>query len=170
MDSTSAFFQSSGTSPSLHDFSEIMENGLAMVSDSSFNTLSRYCQGPFICRAQASVTVQTPVLPSLTVGLCSHQPGFLFPRPGAQQCWKVRGEESVENLGLFHTGLSIAWRCFNPLEVLSAAPQESLLWNSSVTPSTPQPREVPCPPSVPSSDLWIFCSQTIKTSLSPASS
>lgn len=35
MDSTLAFLQSPGTSPNLHNFSEIMESGLAMVSHSS---------------------------------------------------------------------------------------------------------------------------------------
>lgn len=92
----------------------------------ALSTLSRYCQGPLICRAQAPLTVHTSILPSLTVGLCSHQPGLLFPRPGAQQCWRDRGEESAENLGLFSAGLSVPWSCFNPPESLSAPPQESL--------------------------------------------
>lgn len=101
VDSTLAVFQYSGTSGNLHDFSEIMESGLATVSGSSLITLSSRCQGLLICRAQAPIIVQAPILPSWTVGLCSHQPGFVFPRPGAQQCWKVTGEGSIENLCFF---------------------------------------------------------------------
>lgn len=70
------------------------------------------------------------ILPSLAVALCPHQPRFLLPRHGAQQCWKVRGEESVGNLSLFSTGLSAPWSCCSPLEGLSARPRESLALES----------------------------------------
>lgn len=36
---------------------------------------------------QAPITVPIPTLPSLTAGLRLHQPGFLFPAPGAQHIY-----------------------------------------------------------------------------------
>lgn len=47
-----------------------------------------YCQGPSICRGQAPIIVHIQTTPSLMVGLCLHQSGFLFLRPEAQDLFK----------------------------------------------------------------------------------
>lgn len=102
--------------------------------------------GKLIFRAQASTIVHTPILLSLTVGLCSHQPGFLFPRPGAQQCWKVRGEESIKNLGFLPAlGSAFPGAVSTPCKDSLPHLRSPWLWNPSVTPSTTQPQELPCP-------------------------
>lgn len=42
-----AFFQSSGTSPDVHDFPKVITSGFNMVSLSAFVNAS--CQGPWTC-------------------------------------------------------------------------------------------------------------------------
>lgn len=77
-----------------------MESSLAAMSASFLDTLRWILSGPGICRSQAPVRLYTPT-PSLTLGGCFHQCGFLFPRPGISSAGEDRGAESFENHCIF---------------------------------------------------------------------
>lgn len=78
------FFQFSGISMSSQ---RLWRPALQQCQLASLTPSGGYCQGPVICRGQAPIILYTPAPPSLTVGGCFHQHGFLIPSSGTQQCW-----------------------------------------------------------------------------------
>lgn len=70
--------------------------------------------GKLIFRAQASTIVHTPILLSLTVGLCSHQPGFLFPRPGPNSAGKSEVKKVLRTLVFFQHWAQHSLELFQP--------------------------------------------------------